>query len=176
VQGVIAVAASTNLKKRLHVLGLNLLRLAAILVSLRAPALGQAASDPWLILASGKEGSINLHTTREDLVRFYGDSNVVDHDADVGDGEMEPETVLFPNDPERRIEILWRDLERRADPSSVAIRGKVSRLARCPRNFAGHDFVPAIAHQRPPLSVDIDKQWDRFGRATDFMARGRARK
>src|SRR6476469_5265569 len=95
---------------------LNLLRLAAILVSLRAPALGQAASDPWLILASGKEGSINLHTTREDLVRLYGDSNVVDHDADVGDGEMEPETVLFPNDPERRIEILWRDLERRGGP------------------------------------------------------------
>jgi len=121
------MAASTRLTNRLYVLGANFLWLAAILISLRAPALGQAASDPWLILANGKEGSINLHTTREDLGRLYGDSNIVDQDADVGDGEIEPETVLFPNDPERRIEILWKDPERRADPSSVAIRGKVSR-------------------------------------------------
>jgi hypothetical protein len=105
----------------------DFLWLAAILASLLTCVFGQAESNPWLILASGGKGAINSHTTREDLVRLYGESNVVDHDADVGDGEMEPETVLFPNDPERRIEILWKDPVRRAEPSSVAVRGKISR-------------------------------------------------
>jgi hypothetical protein len=55
-----------------------------------------------------------------------GASNVVDQDVDVGEGEMEPETVLFPNDPERRIEILWKDPDKRAEPASVCIRGRAS--------------------------------------------------
>jgi hypothetical protein len=62
-----------------------------------------------------------------DLVRLFGTSNVVDEDVDVGDGEMQPATFLFPQDPERRIEILWKDPDRRANPSSAEIRGKKSR-------------------------------------------------
>jgi hypothetical protein len=89
-------------------------------------AFAQAASGPWLILASGEKGAINAHTTREDLVRAYGASNVTEHDADVGEGDMEPETVLFANDPERRIEILWKDPDKKAEPTNVSIRGKKS--------------------------------------------------
>lgn len=88
---------------------------------------GQSAPDPWLILASGETGSISAHTTREDLVRLYGKVNVVDQDVDIGEGEMQPATFLFPQDPERRIEILWKDPDRRANPSSAEIRGKKSR-------------------------------------------------
>ncbi len=121
------MAANTRLKERPHALGTSLFRLAALVVLFLPSALGQAESDPWLILASGAKGSISVNTTREDLVKLYGDSNVVDQDADIGDGEMVTETVLFPNDSERKIEILWKDPSRRADPSSVTIRGKVSR-------------------------------------------------
>jgi len=96
-------------------------------MAISVPAFGQTAADTWLILASGEQGSINVHTTREDLVRVYGAANVVDQDADVGDGEIEPVTFLFPQDPERRIEILWKDPGRRADPREVGIRGKKSR-------------------------------------------------
>lgn len=89
--------------------------------------LAQAAHDPWLIFASGAKGAITIHTTREELVRLYGASNVVDQDADVGEGEIEPETVLFPKDPERRIEILWKNPDKRAEPASASIHGRVSR-------------------------------------------------
>jgi len=65
---------------------------------------GQTMPDPWLILSGGKTGSINAHTTRNDLVRLYGTANVVDQDVDVGEGEMQSATFLFPKDPERRIE------------------------------------------------------------------------
>jgi hypothetical protein len=90
-------------------------------------AFGQAANDPWLILASGEKGSINLHTTRADLVRAYGASNVTDQDADVGDGEIQPLTVLFAGDPQRRIELLWKNPDKKTEPAFATIRGRASR-------------------------------------------------
>ncbi len=88
---------------------------------------GQAAPDPWLVLANGEKGSINVHTTRQDLVRSYGASNVVDQDVDVGEGEMQSATFLFPKDPERQIEILWKDPDTKTAPESADILGKKSR-------------------------------------------------
>jgi hypothetical protein len=89
-------------------------------------AFGQATSDPWLILASGEAGSIGARTTRQDLVRIYGASNVVDQDVDVGEGETQPGTVVFPKDSERLIEILWQDPERKTLPASAQIEGAKS--------------------------------------------------
>jgi hypothetical protein len=88
---------------------------------------GQAALDHWLILASGDRGAINPHTTRGDLVRVYGPANVVDQDVDIGEGEMQSGTFLFPNDPERQIEILWKDPDTKTAPESADIWGKKSR-------------------------------------------------
>ena len=88
---------------------------------------GQTMPDPWLILSGGKTGSINAHTTRNDLVRLYGTANVVDQDVDVGEGEMQSATFLFPKDPERRIEILWKDPGTKTAPESADVRGKKSR-------------------------------------------------
>jgi hypothetical protein len=90
-------------------------------------SLGQASPDPWLILVSGEKGAINAHTTRQDLVRIYGASNVVDKDVDFGEGEAEPATVVFPKDPERSIEILWRDKDKKTLPAFVLIEGETSR-------------------------------------------------
>jgi hypothetical protein len=89
-------------------------------------AFGQTANDLWLILASGEKGSINVHTTREVLVRAYGASNVTDQDAHVGEGEIQLLTVLFKGDPQRRIELLWKD-PGKTEPAFATIRGKVSR-------------------------------------------------
>jgi len=99
----------------------------AAFLLLAFPVSGQVASDPWLILADGKQGSINAHTTRQDLVLAYGADNVVDQDLDVGEGEVEPGTLLFPSDPERSIEILWNDIQTKPEPSRLTIRGNKSR-------------------------------------------------
>ena len=96
---------------------------------------GQVASDPWLILADGKQGSINAHTTWQDLARAYGANNVVDRDLDVGEGEVEPGTILFPSDPERSIEILWNDVKTKTEPSRLTIRGNKSRW-KAPRGIS----------------------------------------
>src|SRR5690242_3166397 len=93
---------------------------------------GQATPSPWLLLASSDKGAINGHTTREELVRVYGKANVVDRDIDIGEGETQPGTVVFPNDPKRSVEILWRDSEKKTQPSSAQIHGEAS-LWKAPR-------------------------------------------
>lgn len=91
-----------------------------------ALVLSQAAPDPWLLFASRDKGAINGQTTRADLVRVYGKANVVDRDVDVGEGETEAGTVIFPNDPKRSIEILWKDPDKKTRPSSAQIQGQAS--------------------------------------------------
>jgi hypothetical protein len=84
---------------------------------------GQTEPDPWLILVSGEKGFINAHRTRQNLVSAFGASNVVDQDVDVGEGETVPGTVLFPKDPKLPIEILWKDPDKKTQPSLPRLRG-----------------------------------------------------
>lgn len=86
---------------------------------------GQSAAAPWTILANGT-GVIGVHTTRKDLVQAYGAANVADQDVDVGEGEMESGTVVFPKDPERIVEILWKDPETKTVPASARFSGQKS--------------------------------------------------
>ncbi len=103
-----------------------LLWLAVLLVGVTTPAFGQQEKDTWLILTNGEKGSINVRTTREDLVRLYGAENAIDRAVGVGDGDTEIGTVLYPNDPKRTIEILWRDDDEKRNPNRVSISGKAS--------------------------------------------------
>jgi hypothetical protein len=89
---------------------------------------GQAEPDPWRIVTSGGKGPLNLHTTHEDLVRAFGAANIVEQDGIEGfSGEMEYVTVIFPKDPQRSIEIRWRDADKKTVPESMTIRGRKSR-------------------------------------------------
>jgi hypothetical protein len=90
-------------------------------------AFSQAAPDPWLVVPNGDGGPINYRVTRADLVLRYGAANVVNQEVGVGEGDTDTATVLFPKDPERRIEILWQDRQKEAYPSTVTISGKASR-------------------------------------------------
>ena len=91
-------------------------------------AQAQSADDPWLITASGGKGPLNLHTTHEDLVHTFGAMNVVEQDGIDGmSGDMEYATILFPKDSQRKIEIVWRDGDKRTAPRSVTISGDESK-------------------------------------------------
>src|SRR5580700_7795412 len=102
------------------------LGLASFILLAAVTALGQVPADRWLILANGENGAINSHTTRKDLVRMYGVANAVDQDVDMGEGEMQLATLLFPKDLQRRIEILWKDPGNKITPKSAQISGKKS--------------------------------------------------
>ena len=80
---------------------------------------GAMPNEAWRIAPGGAAGAIKASTSRQELMRRYGAANVVDQDIEEGEGNSEPGTVLFPNDPQRRIEILWKDTKTKLAPSSL---------------------------------------------------------
>lgn len=53
------------------------------------------------------------------LAAAFGAANLRDDDIPVGEGSTEPGTVLFPDDPARRLEILWHDAQGRKRPALI---------------------------------------------------------
>ena len=79
--------------------------------------------DLWTIAPDGRSGAILQSTTELDLKQAYGEANVKDYDVDTGEGTFEKGTALFPDDPTKRIEILWLDSEAKRRPSYLYLRG-----------------------------------------------------
>jgi hypothetical protein len=91
------------------------------------PLSESSPSREWLILPGGASGgSISTQTTEGDLIRTYGKKNIVSQDVGIGEGETEPGTELFPTDPLRRVDILWKDPVEKRGPKSVWISGTKS--------------------------------------------------
>src|SRR5258705_11091353 len=86
----------------------------------------EAPPDSWLILATGEAGTINVKTTKADLVHIFGARNVADQDIELGEGETAPGTVVFPKDPKRLIEIIWKYSVLKREPKSITLRGEAS--------------------------------------------------
>ncbi|HEX8772038.1 MAG TPA: hypothetical protein VF735_00445 [Pyrinomonadaceae bacterium] len=57
------------------------------------------------------------------MKRIYGRRNVQSTRVSIGEGEYEPGTVIYPHDPTRRIEIIWKDAHGKRYPQSVQLTG-----------------------------------------------------
>jgi hypothetical protein len=65
-------------------------------------------------------------STEAELVACVGAAHVARGEVGLGEGETAPGTVVFPRDGTRRVEILWRDPERRAGPALAQLDGTES--------------------------------------------------
>jgi hypothetical protein len=88
---------------------------------------GNSAQDQWVILLPPQSGAVTASTTRRDLVNRLGAINVSDGDVGVGEGETAPGTTVFPGDPIRAMDILWKDPKTKRSPHSLSIGGKASQ-------------------------------------------------
>jgi hypothetical protein len=97
---------------------------------------GRATALGWLIaLISGHahaqmarddlecKGPFAKDADEAALVRAFGADNVAREEIDIGEMATEPGAVVFPNDPKRRIEVLWHFTAERRQPRSIIIRG-----------------------------------------------------
>ena len=75
----------------------------------------------------GCNGPFTPDLTEQRLVETYGAANVRAGDVYVGEGFSEPGAVVFPDSPADRIEIVWRDGEKRARPRFVRVNSQGSR-------------------------------------------------
>jgi hypothetical protein len=116
---------------KLHILAITILLLSVSSFFIQAqsgpPSSEASTSRKWLILPGGASGgSISAKSTEGDLIHLYGKENVVPHDVDIGEGETEPGTELFPSDPLRQADVIWKDANKKSGPKSVQIWGKKS--------------------------------------------------
>ena len=76
-------------------------------------ASAERASSPRVIKC---EGPFGRNASHADLVKAFGNDNVVYADIDGAEGEKIKASVLYPNDPKARLEIIWSDEKARRGP------------------------------------------------------------
>jgi hypothetical protein len=100
------------------------IRFITLLAIMTSTVAFQANAQNWQIVPGKSVGPISSRTSEKELIKIFGARNIKRGIVDVGEGETEQGTILFPNDPRRRAFILWRDATTRQQPQSVTIRGK----------------------------------------------------
>ena len=81
------------------------------------------AEDAWLIIPDKLVGQISKDSSFEELQQAYGVSNVIKRDIDIGEGQMTPGIVIYPNDEQKKLELL---LEADGQISYVQLNGDLS--------------------------------------------------
>src|SRR5262245_43293282 len=76
---------------------------------------------------SGPNGAMPLtceafaNVSAASLASSYGAANVVEQTLPGVEGESYLATIIYPNDPTRRLEIVWRDNATKTAPTSVIV-------------------------------------------------------
>ena len=66
-------------------------------------------------------GAFAPSTSEQALVAKFGKTNVVRDKIYIAEGDETDGTVVFPNDPKRRLEIVWKDAKRRKTPEWIRV-------------------------------------------------------
>lgn len=83
-----------------------------------------AFAQNWQIIPGQSVGPITANTSETEMFRLFGAEKVKRMAIDVGEGETQMGTVLFPTDPIKRAYVLWIDPETRLLPESISFRDK----------------------------------------------------
>ena len=87
-----------------------------------APVAHKPAPTPANVVACG--GVFAKDSTHLKIAVKYDSRNITYGQVDGPEGSKIPGSILFPNDPKRRLEVLWANEAARSDPSVIAINGK----------------------------------------------------
>ena len=85
------------------------------------PAPKRAPAPSFAVACSGVFAK---DTTHLKIAIKYDSRNVTYGQVDGPEGSKIPGSILFPNDPKHRLEVLWSNEAGRSDPSVIAINGK----------------------------------------------------
>lgn len=89
-------------------------------------AITLANPDLWLIPPDGSSGRITKTTSETDLIQAFGKGQVVSGSYYVGEDIEIPGTILYPDEPTKRLELTWKDKQLNRVPEQVHIYGEKS--------------------------------------------------
>jgi hypothetical protein len=87
----------------------------------KKPAAAAAAAPALTVACSGPFAKDSSHLK---LAIKYDSRNLTFGEVDGPEGSKIPGTILFPNDPKRRLEVIWAKEGARSETSVIAINGK----------------------------------------------------
>ncbi|MDP3736009.1 MAG: hypothetical protein Q8R02_01390 [Hyphomonadaceae bacterium] len=120
------------------------------------PALSVGCMTPFLATA-----------TRAELAAAFGPENVVQQTVDAPEGERLAVTVLYPNDPEKRAEIVFADDAAGTGLSGVMVSGADSEWSG-PSGMKAGDPVDAVERANGGVFMIAGFNWDYGGYVTDW--------
>lgn len=120
---------------------------AADAVTRRADPTGER----WSIEVAGTGGAIGPTTAHADLAGAF-DSRLIDTMIHMGEAQFVPGTVVFPDDPLRRIELVWLD-SARARPWRVQLTGDSTVWSVGPGITLGTSLSDLARLNQAPLSL-----------------------
>jgi hypothetical protein len=100
--------------------------LAPALALLAGPLYALQPLAPLVLACSGTFAKDSNHL---ELVTAYKSKNVTFTDVEAADGTKVPASILFPNDPKRRLEVWWSDRNHRSDIHLIVIGGQSTWIA-----------------------------------------------
>lgn len=87
----------------------------------KQPKAARAAAPSFAVTCGGVFGKDSTHLK---LAVKYDSRNVVFGQVDGPEGSKIPASILYPNDPKRRLEVVWNNEAARADTQVISINGK----------------------------------------------------
>lgn len=143
-------------------------RLFLAAATLSVAAAGCSSSDP---IRRGENfscsGPFSRYTSAETLATYYGTANVIDGVIDVGEGETENGTVLFPDSAGKRMEITWKDPVRKRDLASIRLREASGGWSAFPGVMIGMTLPEVEMLNRGPFTI-YGFAWDYGGTVADW--------
>jgi hypothetical protein len=85
-----------------------------------------AADTVWRLEPGEGAGDITARSSEAQIIRRFGRRNVARVDVSLGNGQVEPGTIVFPKDPRRKIDILWKNRTVRTSPRYARVSGEDS--------------------------------------------------
>ena len=91
------------------------------LALLAGPLCAQQRTPTTVVACSGPFAKESSHLK---LAMFFDSKNITFTDVEYSDGSKVPASVLFPNDPKRRLEVWWSNPTARKDIHLIVIGGQ----------------------------------------------------
>jgi hypothetical protein len=85
------------------------------------PSTSLSQNQSFLIIPGKSVGPITVNTSRVQLNQLFGSANVSDESLDGPEGEKYPATVIFKNDPARKLILTWKDEKTKRHPQMIQI-------------------------------------------------------
>src|SRR6516162_288591 len=95
--------------------------LAPAVALLAGPLWAQQRTPTTVVACSGTFAKDSSHLK---LAMFFDSKNITFTDVEASDGSKVPASILFPNDPKRRLEVWWSNETARKDIHLIVISGQ----------------------------------------------------